>query len=294
VTSEIRPYLVPLPDTVRWGAWELFDGDWGLLPSEVEGWDSGTDLRIRRSCLIDVGRFRSETGVDVGAVVVTVSWQSSTTSMRGAAASVRPSSGGFAQLDAVLPAERVSGTVSIRSTVSLASPGSPALPGVARLPGSVLSEDRVALILDRGDQLFPVDAIDFASTRLAPEASWHLETSIDLEGPFFGSFRVLLNTRDSELVAAVARGQRDRRQDALVDELEGAVAAQLIEFGLGLRNDLDQRTDWPENSTGEVLCRALAALPPPIPQQPSACDAPAFRTQLSALVRRTGRGRLFR
>src|SRR3954451_21825644 len=217
--------MVPRAGTVTLEPWQLLDGDWIPLPTEFEGWDTGTDLVIRRTSRIDIDRFRQETGLDPRQVALTVSWLSSTTGMRDSASPIPLPGNGLGVVEARLPGERLAGTVHIRTTLCLVAQPAEPRPGVAQLPGSVLTEDTHSVVLDRGDQLFPVDAIDFAATRLPADASWHLETSTDLAAPFFGSYRVLVNIRDTELAQAVARGARDRRQQALLDELESGVAA---------------------------------------------------------------------
>src|SRR5690606_38919204 len=115
-----------------------------------------------------------------------------------------------------------------------------------------------------------VHEIDFSHTRLSPTASWHLETSTDLTAPFYGTYRVLINKLDRELRAAVTRGAKDKRQQALLDELQAGVAELLLEIALHLRTELAEREEWPPDSVGDVLSRTLAASPLHVVTPPSA------------------------
>ncbi|GAB4105906.1 hypothetical protein GCM10028790_49250 [Micromonospora taraxaci] len=292
--AEVRPYLVPEASTLVWQPWLLLDGhEWRPLPDELDGWDPGTDLRIARRVQVDATRFFQETGVELRNVALTVSWTSSTTDMTEAAPPARFDVGGGAVVDTILVGERLSGVLTLRTTVSLVhSPVGQAV-GVAAVPGSVLAEHVQRVVLENVSSMFPVSEIDFSQTRLSPTASWHLETSTDLVAPFYGTFRVLINKRDRELSAAVARGARDKRQQALLDELQAGVASLLLELALHVRDDLADRDEWPPDSVGDVLYRTLAALPLSVPAPPSSVDLAEFRTQISGAVRHLGRGRVF-
>ncbi|WP_203884748.1 hypothetical protein [Planotetraspora kaengkrachanensis] len=267
--------------------------EWSPLPDAVDGWDPGTDLRTARRVQIDVDRFVQETGLHLGDVALIISWTSSTTGMTEAAPPVRFDPLGAAVLDTVLVGERLSGILTLRSTISLVHPPTGRGVGVAAIPGSVLAEHVQRVVLESMSSMFPVHEIDFTHTRLSPTASWHLETSTDLIAPFYGTFRVLINKRDRELTAAVARGGKDKRQQALLDELQSGVAALLLELALHLRTDLSEREEWPPDSVGDVLARTLAASPLSVVTPPSPGDLADFRTQVSGAIRNLGRGRMF-
>jgi len=292
--SDVRPYLIPRPGTVVWEPWMLLEAqEWSPLPDAVDGWDPGTDLRVVRRVHVDADRFVEETGLELKDVMLTVSWTSSTTDMTEASPPVRFDAGGFAIADTILIGNRLSGILTLRSTVSVTRPPMRRRIGVAAIPGSVLAEQVQRVVLESASSMFPVHEIDFSHTRLSPTASWHLETSTDLTAPFYGTFRVLINKRDRELSAAVSRGSKDRRQQALVDDLQAGVAALLSELALHLRDDLAEREDWPPDSVGDVLARTLAASPMLVVAPPSAAELADFRTQISGAVRNLGRGRIF-
>ncbi|MEV6306044.1 hypothetical protein AB0M02_41990 [Actinoplanes sp. NPDC051861] len=292
--ADVLPYFVPAPGTVIWEPWQLFDGqEWSALPDEIDGWDPGTDLEVARRVRVDGGRLRDETGLDLADVVLAVSWTSSTTSMTDAAPLVSFDQDGSAIAHAALPGERISGLLKLRSTISMVRPPTSYRPGVAWIPGSVLSEHTHQVLLDSSSSMFPTHEIDFAGTRLSPEASWHLETTTDMSAAFFATFRVLINKRDTELSRAVARGAKDRRQQALLDELESGVAELLLEIAVHCREELDERADWPSDSVGDVLSRIVRSsrLTQQAPSTPQ--ELADFRTALTGAVRAGGKGRVF-
>jgi hypothetical protein len=267
--------------------------EWCPLPDEVDGWDPGTNLRVARRVQVDAGRLFQETGLQPEDTALTISWTSSTTDMTEASAPVRFGPNGTVVADTILVGERLSGILTLRTTVSLARPPATRAVGVAAVPGSVLAEHVQRVVLENVSSMFPVHEIDFSHTRLSPTASWHLETSTDLTAPFYGTFRVLINKRDRELSAAVARGAKDKRQQVLLDELQAGVAALLLELALHLRDELAEREEWPPDSVGDILSRTVAASPLSAAAPPSPVELADFRTQIAGAIRHLGRGRVF-
>ncbi|GIF96590.1 hypothetical protein [Catellatospora citrea] len=292
--ADVRPYLVPHSGTVVWEPWSLLESStWSPLPEEIDGWDPGTDLRVARRVRVDPDRFERETGLELADVALVISWTSSTTHMTEASPPVRFDASGLAAADVELVGDRLSGVLTLRSTISLVRPPVAPAVAVASIPGSVLAEHAQPVVLENLSSMFPVHELDFAHTRLSPTASWHLETSTDLTAPFYGTFRVLINKRDGELSAAVARGGKDKRQQALLDELQGSLSALLLELALHLRDELAERKDWPVDSVGDVLTRTLTASLLSVVVPPSPAELATLRTQISGAVRKLGRGRTF-
>ena len=296
---EVRPYLLPTAGAVVLDPWELVaEGVWQPLPDQLPDWDGTVTHSVRRIVHLDLARLLDETRLGHDVVLGwTISWIGSTSKMRGTAPVVPVGAGGPTLLDAELPGDRIDGTLTLRTTLALVRGGATRRAGVAHLPGSVLVDDTVDVVLgDPTSSGFPVQAVDFATTRLDTDASWHLETTTDLTAPFLGSFLLLLNTRDGELIDAVAKERRDRRQEALVDELEHGVAVVLLELAAHARAELVQIRSWPPGSVGETLSRMLqraersGALQVPIGPQ----NVARARTRSSGAARAIGYGRRFR
>lgn len=296
MTRGAKPYLVPEPGAISLGAWQVMtDGDWVGLGDQVDGWDTGTDLRIRREIRVDWARVRAEAGLDaVAQLAATVSWTSSTTTMRGLAGSVPVPASGLLLFDGVLPGDRVAGVLDLRTTVAIAV-DAPAGAGVAQTAGAVLHEERWRLALEGTGSMFPVSVIDFTHTAYDVDASWHLETSVDLDAPFMGRFLLSLNARDTELVEAVSARSRTPRQDALVDDLHHGVAQLLLRLAedVNVEDPLDDR-EFAADTVGDILSRTLAvgdSASPTILLDPA--EVSARRSRLEGSTRRTGHGRAF-
>jgi hypothetical protein len=279
-------------------AWNhLVDDMWEPLPEHLSGWDPNTSIRLRRTVTLDPQRLQDETRLGPDASVgLVVSWTSSTSTMRGATTPVDLQSTGATSLEVTLPGDRVGGVLTVRTClVLLAAPERPA-PGAAHLTGSVLVESLTTVALDDDATRFPVREIDFASTRLDPHASWHLETSTELTAPFLGIFVLLINTRDRELVTAVVKARPDRRQDALVDELEAGVAALLLELAAAMRADIAEGQPWPPGTVGDVLGNILRRVERdgPVLAGTDPRTLSRVRTRLAGAVRAIGEGRQLR
>lgn len=295
--TDALPYLVPDPATVEMTSWVWSSpSGWEPLPSSMPGWDPSMRLELRRSVRVDRDRLASETRLGPDCPLrLTVSWTSSTSGMRGSAVPVRLPADGVAQLDVSLPGDRIGGVLDIRTSLTLAV-SFPGEPGIASMAGSMLSEDRCELALDDDLRRFPVHEIDFANTRLDPDASWFLETTTELSAPFLGSFLLMVNRRDKELSTAVLRGAKDARQEALVDELEHGVASLLLELATQLSDELAERRRWPSGSVGEVLSETLSAAERSgtVQSATGPHDLARARSRLDGAVRAAGYGRRFR
>lgn len=295
--GDVLPYLVPDPGTVRLSPWHSLTADgWHVLPERLQAWDPDTNLALRREAAVDVTRIRRECGLPPDAeLAITITWISSSTDMRSSAAPVLVTTEEPQILDCLLPGGQLAGEVTIMTTLTLARQSTAPRPGAAWLPGSILMKDRQTTTLGPTDPPFPMHQIDFARTRLDPDASWHLETSTDLNAPFLGTFLLLLNTRDKELTDAVARGHKTPRQTALMEELEHGVGTLLLELAVDLRGEIEDGHDWPTGTVGNVLKRIIDGSPRSASLHPVSGphDLAEVKTMLSGAARAAGRGRRF-
>jgi hypothetical protein len=297
--NSVRPYLLPSADAITFGKWQLFDADSHTsLPDVLTDWDPGMELRLSREVAVDLELICASTLLGEGAsFALTVSWTSSGIAMKDSAPPVLVDRSGPIELNVSLPAERLTGVVTLRTTMTLVNSAASPKPGIAQTPGAILAEDYDRLSLHDESGFFPVHQIDFAGSRLDPNASWHLETTTDLNAPFLGSFLLLLNQRDTELATAVARGgPKNQRQQLLVDDLEHGVAALLLELAALHDVELAEREIWPEGTVGDALTRVLeqgrrsGAVPAPTGPH----DLALSRTRIDGTIRASGRGRQLR
>jgi hypothetical protein len=293
MSGEVFPYLVPQsPDCVQWGPWEMLDDEaWVLMPDEFEGWDSGTDVVLRRTVQVDLVTFTRETLLQREDVRVTASWTSSTTDMTDACAPAPLGPDGHGLLQFRMNGSRIAGVLTLVATVTLHRTPLAEQIGVARIPGSMIVREQRRVVLEGNTSMFPVHEVDFSATPLPTDASWHLETTPDLDAPFLGTFQLLLNSRDRELCAAV-RNPKDKRQQALCDALYGDLAMLMLEIAVRERDELMERT-WLADTVGQVLLGLLVNSGLEHDVFPDSGGTSRFRSRLDEAVRNMGQGRPF-
>ena len=254
---DVRPYLVPDAGDVVFRPWRLEDDD-SPLPADLEGWDPETSLVLTRRVEIDIAEVRRRTRLpDDVPLMVVAGWRSSSSGMRGRAGVLHDVRDGEGTLTARLPGDRVGGTVTVRTTLvvgqSWVGPK-----GTPRHAGSVLAEDKVDVALEDRAGMFPIEVVDFATSRLHPKASWHLTLQPEMEKPFLGACWLSLNSRDSELIEAVSAKKPNARQDAVLAEMHHGVAQLMIEAAEMADDAFDlAHGEWPVDSVGDVLSRYI-------------------------------------
>jgi hypothetical protein len=264
------------------------------LPDRIDNWNSDSDLRLQRLISVPHEEVVAQAGLPKGIpLAVTTSWTSSATGMTELAVRKTTDRSSSMMMEVTIPSGRIEGTLTLHTTLTLAVDFPGAQIGVASQAGSILLADEKSVVLQTMP-MFPVAIADFAATRFDSESSWRLQTSTSLELPFLGDYLLLLNSRDKELVAAVTRGAKDRRQELLVEQLEEELAALMLELAIEVRDDLTGQ-DWPVDSVGDVLGRLLPlATSRGLRQASTNADGlAAFRSDVRGAVRAAGRGRIF-
>ncbi|RIX27846.1 hypothetical protein [Amnibacterium setariae] len=292
MANEVLPYRVPSSATVVWSDLELWTGaEWTSLPDRLEGWDPFSEVRVRGGVTIDGRSLEQETGIGAQELELALVWSCSTTAVR-AASSVPLVGAGSTISEFVLDGTRLSGTLDLALALTLRQERVPHTV-TAHRRGSVLARRAYKMSLQGTGGMFPVEITDFAMTSIPPEISWYLESSADLDLPFLASFRLLINSHDGELVAAVAAPAPDPRQDALLDALQEQLTIQLIEFAVLLRGELLARASWPAETAGDVLrtllVRSRTESAPSVPL--TADESSVWRSRLWAGARELGAGR---
>ena len=137
---------------------------------------------------------------------------------------------------------------------------------------------------------FPVMIVDFDASGLYNAASWVLDLPDDLDSPVQGSLVLLINSNDTDLVAA-ASGKR-RGSERLLEDLHEQVAVQLLDHAATHAEELEAG-DWGATSLGSTLsiladrCEGgVAALANLRSTHPA-----AYRAKLVVEARRNGFGR---
>jgi hypothetical protein len=291
VTRDARPYLVASPSRVEFGPWQRFDGhDWVVLEEAIDGWDSESDVVVRRSVVADWETLRGDVGLPSGfPLKLSCAWRSSSSQARETICCVVIGSDGAVSLEGVLVGARAGGTLTLTTSLTTADDWLTAPPAVARWAGSVLVEDSARVSLEGDGSQFPVAVVDFAHTPHHLESSWHLSWTGELAAPFLGSMLLSINSRDAELVGALSETRPDAFQRSLLDALHHEVAMMMLELAVEAEahDDLLDVT-WPAESGGEVLQNLRRAA-----GAEAAPTDPCERRTWLAGVTRAGNGRTF-
>lgn len=248
------PYLLPGTDGIEMSPWKLFwNGDSVPLEQIVEGWVTGTDLRLTRAVSIDGAQVRADCGLAPDTPLdIVVSWFGNTAKMRRRVF-VRRIVDRHNEIEAVLSGAELGGTAAVTTSLVLGAdvPAAPA--GAPHLRGSILVRDTVRVMLEGEGSMFPMAVVDFAPRPYENRSSWHVETSTDIDADFSAVFQVLVNEQDVELVKAIEADKPNRRQEALLDELTSGVMQTVLELAYAVKSQGMLGGGFEEGTVGQVL-----------------------------------------
>ena len=285
MTAAAPPFVTVPVDLVEFSGWLTSSGD--PLPELLEDWDYQTRLEIHGSVSTDLDAVKSAALLGNQAKL---SWSASWRNLDGRVggrATVEQATGNDV-LVFTLAGDRLGPITDLHLRLVLAEETPTSSPGSAQLPGSILWEHTHRLITAGEAARFPVEIVDFESAGLDPDASWTLDVD-DLERPVLGGLRLLLNSRDTALVAAVT-GEGDA--NGIVTALHERVGAAMLDLAV---RHVDDLIDWngDEGTIGASLrqlaeradggLRRLAELASSNPAQ--------YYATVAGIVRRSGLGR---
>lgn len=296
MSRDVMPFLVPGERTWHVGGWYLFrDDDWLPLPELIDDWDPDTDLHLRMIVEVERGAVTQQTQIAHDSpLIVTASWFSSSNQMTELIGRVAVD-GRAISLEAIIPASRIGGVLSIVTTLALAGSAVGLSVASPREAGSVLLRANQSVALQGDGAMFPVAVVDFAATPFDVDSSWMLEVSSELEAPFLGAFQLLINSRDTDLVRAVTRPGGDAGLRQLVLDLEEGVAGVMAECALAVGPELLSAEGWEAGTVGSVLTTMLEGVTSRgLSNAGAGLEAVSdFRSRLSGVVRSLGYGRVF-
>jgi len=288
--ADARPYAVPTAPRITFRGW--LSEDKVPLEDWVEGWDPQSDILLLQAIDLDVQGMLADSGLSNDVKLkLTVSCTSTDTGMTEVLQTCLASA--HQTMQVTLPGGRIGGTLKIRTTVSLAVRNNDPRPGIVVKAGSILAEHVHVLRLAGDASMFPTSVVDFAGTSIGPFASWHLQTSDELDLPFLGTFLLLINERDKELMKAIAAKKPTGAQHALIASVEFEVAEAMLELALNAALD-NELSSFAPDSIGNVYYRYVqmasshSVLPSSLDE-----DLTHRRSRLSSLARANGFGRRF-
>lgn len=250
------PYLTPPAETVEMLPWHRTYGDEQCqLGPLLTDWTPGSDIRLSRVVGIDLDEVRETAGLhDDVTLGLVVSWVSNSTKIRRRCF-LKGNPEERQAVEIVLPGDEIGGTLELdTSLVVLDAPGEPVV-GVAHRPGSILLRDSQKIILEGDGSSFPMAVVDFNHTRYNPSASWHLETTTDIDANFSATFQVLINQRDEKLVKSIEADRPTKEQTILLQELSAGVIEVLLDlaYALEYQGTLNITASQGDGSVGSVL-----------------------------------------
>jgi hypothetical protein len=268
-TSPVPPYLLAPDDGVTDHQWT--DSDGRDLTNRLEHWDPFTDTELFRAIDVDLDAVRTACRLGSDATfALNATWYSSRTRLSGAAADIELGQlRGLvrAPLSLSVPGASAGGRLDLRTSLVLRDPGMTQTPISPRREGAILWSQTTSIALEGGSARFPITALDFTgSSRLPDEASWSLEWDANaLEAPVLGDLRLLINSQDETLLAALRSGAADASSTVIRSFVMFDVARALVHGALGNERFVEDSEGFDVGSIGRMLSELLSVCWPGVP-----------------------------
>lgn len=223
-------------------------------------WDYDTTLSLFRPLTIDGARARRTSGlVDGSELDLSVQWFASSSALRGRAWRCPvPAVDGFEAAVAFdLPGGDLGGTLELVTSITLRTAASGSSAAAAARPGSVLWSDRLRVLLQGDNTLFPIAPADFHDLPYPTGAGWYLHIDEDLEAAALGSLLLLVNERHDVVMQALDTAASPTEADRRVlSTLRSDVLRVMVEQAL-THEDLSDEVEYPSGSLGALLLHVV-------------------------------------
>lgn len=250
------PYLTPPVETAEMLPWYRVDAEEERpLEPLLADWTPGADIRLSRAVGIDLNEVRKSAGLDNNVTLgLVVSWISSSTKIRRRCF-LKANPDSREVIEVILSGDEIGGTLELDTSLVVLDYPSDPIPGVAHLSGSILLRDSQKVILEGDGSSFPMAVVDFNHTRYNPSASWHLETTTNIEANFSATFQVLINSRDEKMVKSIEADRPTKEQIILLQGLSAGVMEALLDLAYALEYEgtLDSSAPQEDGTVGSVL-----------------------------------------
>lgn len=259
----VAPYYVPSRGSVSTSAWEWYaDPTWEPLPAFIEEWDYRTVVKLRCDVTVDLQRVRSSTGLHDGSLLFwSLGWRAEDSKLVRTPEVIEVEEGATV-LHLELPADGAGSTVCVTRRLVLGSNRMHAAVGEARWAGSILWEDETSLRLTGRGAAFPTEVVDFESLGRDSRTSWYLELPLSPDVAAMGSFLLLINARDSALVAAVSAGRRTSEINRLLsDHLFEGVVEEIVRWALQHWHELQHCEEDSAGGSARLLTKRILDQP---------------------------------
>jgi hypothetical protein len=285
-TPTSLPYLTPSDEHIKDHPWT--DGDGIELADRLDHWDPFSELAIYRTLDLDLDAIRAECRLRSDALFALVpSWTSSHTRLGSAGSPVELGRlGGQVRTPLTLsvPGSASGGRLRLRTSLIVRNAGTDPSAISPTRAGTILWYDERSIALEGSASRFPISALDFASRPGTPEGgSWILEWhSDDFATPVLADLRLLVNSSNETLLAALRSGASDPRSAAVRQFVTFDVARSLVHGALDNEDFVERPEEYEEGTIGRMLSEMLGLYWPGVPvatlrtrlrEQPQRLDA---------------------
>ena len=268
-TPTSLPYLTPSEEHVREHPWT--DEHGVELSDRLDHWDPFSEMALHRTLDINLDSVRADCrlGAD-SAFALVPSWLSSRTRLGSAGPAVELGDlrGQVrAPLSLTVPGASSGGRLRLRTELIVRSAGALSSPISPTRSGTILWYDERTIALEGSSSRFPISAIDFAAQPGAPESgAWMLEWSPDdFAAPVLADLRLLINSSNETLVAALRTGASDPGSASVRQFVMFDVARTLVHGALNDEDFVAHPDEFDEATIGRMLSELLALSWPGVP-----------------------------
>lgn len=254
------PFRTADPGRVKCGPWMgPLEPEPVPLAEAITGLDYTSVLSIQRAVEIDIAGLLADCYLPSDAqLTLSASWMAGGTHLKRSLASIKlPVANAPVTLilGGNVPADAASGLLTLETKIALSVLMQNGNPLAARLPGSVVWIDAQSVSLDGATSFFPVQVADFGQAAWSrPDAGWCLLGSpMDMQKPFLGSVKLLINSRHVRIAQAVTGPASSRESQAIRSAIYFDVARSLILGALGDDEFIERDGDYPPESCGKVV-----------------------------------------
>jgi len=266
---ESLPYLVPAPERVRAGAWQLAArGEMKDLPEILLHWDPNTPVAVSRHLEVDLAGLLTDCDLASATVRAVLAWHCPGTMLRGTSTlHTLATPDGTASLTVAIQGQDLAQSVILETQLVLCE-GNPRSALAPHHLGAVLWRDTHELTLEGIGTRFPVELCDFGGRSWLPEgAAFYLDWDPgDLEQPVMGRVRLLVNTKNDSVREAVescsAVGTESPSTRPILSAIYHDVGRVMIMGALANDDFVARAAQYPEGSVGRIIWRLLKSVIP--------------------------------
>ncbi len=260
-------YLKPIPERLHVLEWQRLLNEESLpLTTIVPDWDPLMPIHVIGRINLDVEGVFSDCQLSSDAVLrIGISWYSPGTGLRGVG-DVKDLNG-YSQRQNIILSANIAGTlladrVILSADLVLLDAGTNSSRLAPRLPGTLLSSEKVTVLLEGEGARFPVELIHFAESSWLPaHGGWYFDWNPHmLRQTVLGDVRLYLNADHTAVKRAVSEYHSADR--AIRETIFFDMARVMITGALRNSEFVESVDEYPDGSIGAAIRRLIRSLFP--------------------------------